>query len=431
MVNGASLNGRTKRRGIPLGAMRYPEFRKYWFATLASVIGFQMVMFSQLWLVRQLEESPLWLGAVGMANGVPSIVLTLFGGVLADRIPQKRLIMLTQTLMGSLVLLLAVLTMLGVVEVWHVLAIGFVSGAVNAFDAPARQAIFPNLIERKEMVSAVALNSSIWQGTRMVAPMFSGIIIAAFGTSTSLFIGAAGFLSMAVLISRLNVPLVTRTRRNSAVHDLVEGARYVRDNVLFSSLIGMTFFNSFFGMAYLQLMPIFTIDVLKKSAAAQGALMSAGGVGALLGTAVVALLGRVRRRGLLIVFGSACFGMLIVGFGLSHWYLLSIAFLFLSGFFQSVYMISIMSTLQMKVPDDLRGRVMGIYGMTYNLMPLGGMLAGGVASALSAPFAVAVGGGAVTGFALFNGAFHRTVRGLRAEMSQDGGREAAAGAARR
>lgn len=420
MANGASLSGRLGRGRVALGAMRYPEFRKYWLATLASVIGFQMVMFSQLWLVRQLEEDPLWLGFVGLANGIPSIVLTLFGGVVADRIDQKRLIMLTQTLMGSLVLLLAVLTFLRVVEVWHVIAIAFFSGAVNAFDAPARQTIFVNLIDRKEMVSAVALNSSIWPGSRMVAPMFAGVIIAAFSTATSLFIGAAGYLAMAVLIARLKAPPVTRSPRHGALHDLMQGARYVRDNVLFSSLIGMTFFNSFFGMAYLQLMPIFTIDVLKKSAAAQGALMSASGIGALLGTAVAALLGRVQRRGLLIVLGSACVGMLIVGFGLSHWYALSLTFLFLAGFCQSIYMISIMSTLQMKVPDELRGRVMGIHGMTYNLMPLGGMLAGGVASVLSAPFAVAIGGGAVSGFALFNGAFNRTVRGLKAEQEPAG-----------
>lgn len=424
-----ALSSRLARGRQSLGAMRNPEFRKYWFATLASVLGFQMVSFSQLWLVRQLEPNPLWLGAVGLATGVPSIALTLFGGVLADRVDQRRLIMVTQTLTGVFTALLATLTLLDVVQVWHILAIAFLIGAVNAFDGPARQAIFPDLIERKDLMNAVALNSSIWQGSRMVAPMLAGIIVAAFGTETALFVGAAGFLSMAALISSLKISQAQKQRGRSALQDLFQGAKFVRDSSLFSSLIAMTFFNSFFGMAYLQLMPIFTIDILHKSAAAQGALMSAGGIGALLGTACAAFLGRFPRRGLLILAGSLLFGGMIVGFGLSHWYGLSLGLLLLAGFCQSIYMISIMSTLQMKVPDELRGRVMGIYGMTYNLMPLGGMLAGGVASVLSAPFAVAAGGGAVSGYALLNGAFSRTVRGLKADPPHAGGREAEAGRA--
>lgn len=427
-----AVSSRLARGRESLGAMRNPEFRKYWFATLASVLGFQMVNFSQLWLVRQLEPNPLWLGAVGLATGVPSIVLTLFGGVLADRVDQRRLIMATQTLTGVFTALLATLTLLDVVQVWHILAIAFLIGAVNAFDGPARQALFPDLIERKDLMNAVALNSSIWQGSRMVAPMLAGIIVAAFGTETALFVGTAGFLGMAVLVSRIKVPAIQRQRGHSALQDLFQGAKFVRDNSLFSSLMAMTFFNSFFGMAYLQLMPIFTIDILHKSAAAQGALMSAGGIGALLGTVCSAFLGRFPRRGLLILAGSLLFGGLIVGFGLSHWYGLSLGLLFLAGFCQSIYTIAIMSTLQMRVPGQLRGRVMGIYGMTYNLMPLGGMLAGGVASVLSAPFAVAAGGGAVSGFAVISGAFNRTIRQLRADPKPSGAEHAHApvGAAR-
>ncbi|MBI4300459.1 MAG: MFS transporter [Chloroflexi bacterium] len=404
----------TRNRGM-LGAMRYPEYRKYWFATLASVIGFQMVTFSQLWLIRQLEKDPIWLGSVGLATGMPAIVLNLFGGVVADRLDQRRLIMATQTASATLILLLATLTLLGIVQVWHVLVIAFCNGTVQAFDQPARQAILPHLIDRKDLMNAVALNSSIWQGTRIVAPMLAGLIIAAAGTEASLYAGSAGFLSMVFLISRLKVPQIERPTHGTPLQNLLQGARFVRDNSLFSSLIGMTFFNSFFGLAYIQLMPIFAVDILHKGATAQGTLAGAGGIGALLGTAAVALMGRFAHRGWLLLGGSAIFGGFVVAFGLSHWYYVSIGLLFLAGFSQSVYMISVMSTLQARVPDQLRGRVMGIYGMTYNIMPVGGMASGLIASSLGAPFAVALGGSAVSGFAFLSGAFNRRVRRLGSE----------------
>lgn len=160
-------------RRASLGALQNVQYRRYWFATLIAVMGFQMSMFSQAWLVRQLEENPIWLGMVGLAQGVPAIVFNLVGGVMADRVEQRRLIIITQGLTGAMLLVLAMLVTFGVVRVWHILAIAFASGILRAFDQPARQALFPRLIDRKDMMSAVALNSSIWQGTRIIAPASS------------------------------------------------------------------------------------------------------------------------------------------------------------------------------------------------------------------------------------------------------------------
>lgn len=409
------MNSSLARAKQALGAMRYPEYRKYWFATLASVSGFQIVMFSQFWLVRQLEEDPIWLGAVGLATGLPAILLNLFGGVLADRVDQRRLIMFTQATTGCLVFLLATLTLLDIVKVWHVLAIAFCSGAIQAFDQPARHALFPHLIERKELMTAVALNSSIWQGTRIVAPAIAGMVIAVAGTEAALYAGSGGFLTMGLLTTRLKVPPIPKAISNNALADLLQGARFVRDNSLFSSLIAMTFFNSFFGMSYIALMPVFTVDILGKGATAQGILVSASGAGALLGTASAAMLGTFQKRGWLILLGGAFSGGFLIAFGLSEWFLLSIGCLFLIGFFQSIYMISIMTTLQMRVPDELRGRVMGIYSMTYSIMPLGAMVGGLLASLASAPFAMVFGGSAVSGFAFLSGTINRKVRQLRSD----------------
>src|ERR687888_1771364 len=149
-------------------ALHYPAYRAFWLGLLASVSGFQMLRFGQFWLVYQLTDSPLPLGYVGLANGVPAICLNLFGGVFADRFDQRRLIIITQSLTASLIFVLATLTLLGVVQVWHVLVIAFCAGAVESFDQPARQSLYPHLIDRKVMLSAVALNSSIRQGTRLI-----------------------------------------------------------------------------------------------------------------------------------------------------------------------------------------------------------------------------------------------------------------------
>jgi len=159
-------------------ALHYPAYRAFWLGLLASVGGFQMFRFGQFWLVYQLTDSPLPLGYVGLANGVPAICLNLFGGVFADRFDQRRLVMATQSLTAGLIFVLATLTLLDVVQVWHVVVIAFCAGAVESFDGPARQSLYPHLIDRRVMVSAVALNSCIWQGTRIIAPAVAGCIVA-------------------------------------------------------------------------------------------------------------------------------------------------------------------------------------------------------------------------------------------------------------
>ena len=173
--------------------MRYPAFRWFWLGSLASVSGFQILRFGQFWLVFQLTGSPLAVGAVGLANRIPAIILNLFGGVAADRLDQRRLIMVSQTITACLIILLATLTLKGVVEVWMILAIALLAGGVEAFDQPARRALYPHLIDRSALMSAVALNSSIWPGTRIMAPAAAGLIIAYANTAVAFYVAAVGF----------------------------------------------------------------------------------------------------------------------------------------------------------------------------------------------------------------------------------------------
>ena len=403
-------------------ALHYPAYRAYWLGTLASVSGFQVVRFGQFWLMYQLTDSPLALGYVGLAQAIPGIVLNLFGGVFADKVDLRRLVLTTQVLVAGLIFLLATLTLLDLVQVWHVLVIAFLAGAVNAFDEPARQALYPHLIDRKVMMSAVALNSSIWQGNRIIAPAVAGFIIALAGTAVSFYLAGLGFLIMAVVIISLNIPPVTERARGSPSQDLIEGLSFIWKNSIFSFLIGMTFFNSFFGLAYITLMPVFAVDILEVGADGQGLLMSVGGVGALLATVWLSSRARTQHKGLLILGGAVMFGLSLAAFALTSeligFYPLALALMFAVGLFNSAYNISVQSSLQAMVPDRIRGRVMGFYTMTYSISPLGAMQAGALGSLITVPFAIALGGIAVVAFAVGPAMFSSKVRNLGPTLKQ-------------
>jgi MFS family permease len=413
------------RSRVPLSlppALRYPAYRAFWLGLLASVGGFQMLRFGQFWLVYQLTESSLALGYMGLATGIPAICLNLFGGVFADAFDQRRLIMTTQSLTAGLIFVLATLTLFDIVQVWHVLVIAFGVGLVEAFDQPARQSLYPHLIDRQVMLSAVALNSSIWQGTRIIAPAIAGLIIAWTGTAVAFYLAGVGFLTMATVIYRLRLPPMEKRLRGKAVRDILEGLTFIRQNSIFSFLIAMTFFNSFFGLAYITLMPVLAVEILQVGAKGQGLLMGAGGVGSLLTTLWLSARSNVGSNGWRIIAGGVSSGLAIVTLGLTSAWIgsfgLAVAVMVSIGVGNTTYTTAIQSSLQMLVPDGMRGRVMGFYGMTYNLMPLGGMLMGGIADLVSAPFAIAMGGLAVTTFAIGPALLKGEVRSLGTRLRQ-------------
>ncbi len=405
-------------------AMQYPAYRSFWLGMLASVSGFQILRFGQFWLIFELTGSPLALGYVGLANGVPAIFLNLFGGVAADRMDNRRLIYVSQTITAILIFLLAVITLINMVEVWHLLTISFLAGAVEAFDQPARRALLPQLIDRKVMSSAVALNSSIWPGTRIMAPAAAGFIIALRGTEACFFVAGVGFLVMAAVAFRLRVPSVTRTSSSSPAHELLEGLKFIRKESMFSFLIAMTFFNSFFGNAYITLMPIFAVDILQVGAGKLGLLMGAGGIGSLATSIWLSTRTRLNHKGLLIMGSGILSGIAIAAFAVTAEFVrslpLAMALMLTIGVFNSLFTTTTQSSLQMMVPDYIRGRVMGFYGMTYNIRPLGGMQAGALANigAIGAPFAIAIGGMAVVAFAIGSALVNKNVRNLSTVLHQ-------------
>ena len=398
-------------------ALRHSSFRRFWIGMVASVLGFQIMTVAQGWLIYILTDSKIALGLVGLAAGLPAIALNLFGGVIADKVNQRRLLIATQTTSSMVMLALAILTLTGLVEPWHIITSAFLIGSVQAFDTPTRQSLFPHLIDREDMLNAVALNSMVWQGTRVIGPAIGGVIIGTrLGVAPGFFAPFLGFLMMAVMIATLRLPPIQRAEGASFFHDMAQGINFVRTNTIFAFLISMTFFNSIFGMSYIFILPVFARDIFEVGSTGLGVLHAASGFGALLGTLITASLGNFQRKGWLILGGAVLFGTFLILFAVTgslfKFFPLSLVFIFCAGVSTSIYMITIMSTLQLMVPNELRGRVMGIYGMTWSLLPVGAMQAGAIAEYTSAPLAVAVGGAAVIFFAIVMGLSIRQVRTL-------------------
>ncbi len=402
-----------------LGALHSPLYRRYWLGSLASIGATQLLVLGKGWLVFELSGSPLKLGLLGAAGAIPQILVTLFGGVLADRLDKRKVIMTTSLVICSLLLILAALDATGVVEVWHVIVIAALIGLTSGFDWPARQAFFPSLIDRKHMTSAVALNSVLWQGTRMVVPAIGGIIIAVSSTAVIFLAAAAGFFTMFLVLASFDV--VHRvTERGNSLHQFVEGLKFIITSKLFAVLIPLTWVVTFFGVSFIQLMPVFA-EILSVGERGFGFLLSASGVGSVTGTMFIVFVQNTRRLGWLILGGSlfaslALFGISVVtnyADTIQNAYAIAICFVFLMSMFNSMYLISSMTVLQMRVPDALRGRVMGIHGITFSLISLGALFGGSVASAYTAPIAVAVGASIVMFAVLLVAATQSEIRNLK------------------
>lgn len=355
---------------------------------------------AQGWLLFELTDSVIMLGYLGAAASIPTILMTLFGGALADRINKKHVLMATSISICFLLALLALLDATEYITPWGVIAIAAVVSIITGFDWPTRAAIFPHLIDKKDMMSAVALNSIIWQSSRMVMPMIGGLVIALVDTWLVFALCALGFLCMFFVVAGLNIEspkVVEQADKQSTLEQVKEGLNYILHNNVFLILISLSYASMFFGMSHMQLMPAFS-SLLGAGEQGYGLLLSATGVGAVAGTILIGSFQHSSRLGHIMLLSAAMAGLSVfvfafcAAFGESFKYsfLLAIISILIAATFNSMYMISSMTVLQLRVPDHLRGRVMGFHGVTYSMIPLGGLLAGFVASISSPPTAIAI-----------------------------------------
>jgi len=396
-----------------LSALRHRNYRLYWFGQLSSVLAQNMEGVAQGWLVLELTNSPLLLGITGLAFAAPTIALTLLGGVVADRADRRRIMILSQTLSAVTFFLLANLILLEWVVYWHVIVFAILSGCVRAFDRPSRMALLPQMVPKEDIANAVAVGGTIWQLNRLVGPAFAGMLIYLIGIGPTYYFCFAASLSAVVLW--LGIRLSTQPTAPSAggvMQHMAEGLNFIRKNEIYFIFIAIIFFNSAFGMSYLILMPVFARNVLDVGSQGFGFLQSVGGAGALVGVLAVAWFSHSRGKGMQALSGALLFGILLILFAASNSYMLSLALAFMLGVASQFYMTTISTVIQVNLPNELRGRVMGIYGLAWELMPVGGMIAGAIAEFAGAPIAVGFGGFMVAGMALLVAIFYPSVRRL-------------------
>ncbi|HJN91132.1 MAG TPA: MFS transporter, partial [Dehalococcoidia bacterium] len=382
-------------------AFSYSAYRRYWFASVCRVFGMTFRFIGAGWLVAvELDQSPLWLGLVALSSAIPTIILSIPAGAIADRVDSRRILLISQSCGLLAHLTIATLVVTDVVELWMVFIWAIAAGAFTAFDAPALQALLPRLIDMRVMASAVALNSSVWNGMRVIGPAIAGILIAVLGSTGPAFFFTAGGFALSVLLLASLTPGPVGRQSDAEHGGMWEGFRFIFARPLFFATIGLSFFTSVFGASYVILLPIFANETIDVGSQGFGFMEAASGVGALAATLFILKLGVGPRAGPTMLVAAAVFGVIIAGFAITESLPPAIALLFAAGIAEEIYLVVGMTTIQLHVPNELRGRVMGIWSMTWFLAAVGGFVAGAAAELLGVRLTIAAGALAVSGFAI-------------------------------
>ncbi|HUJ47309.1 MAG TPA: MFS transporter, partial [Rhizomicrobium sp.] len=376
--------------------LRHRNFRLFFAGQLTSLIGTWMQTVAQSWLVYRLTGSAVLLGTVAFVSQIPVFFLATVGGIVADRYPKRRVVVITQSAEMILAFLLAALTISGVVQVWHIIVLSGLLGVANAFDIPARQAFFVEIVGKEDLQSAIGLNSSIFNGARIIGPTIAGILVAIVHEGWCFFINGVSFFAVLIALLMMRVNEAESPRKHSeALHEALEGFRYALNSPTISSLLLLVALVSVVGIPYTVLMPIIAAKVLHGGARELGLLMGATGVGAVMGALTLAMRRSVRGLGRLAATAAGGFGVSLVLFSFSRWLALSMVLLVPIGYFVMLQMASTNTLLQSMSPDHLRGRIVALYSMMFmGMTPAGSLGAGFTADHLGAPATLAIGGAA-------------------------------------
>jgi len=376
-------------------ALKHYNYRLWFVGQIVSLVGTWMQSTAQGYLIYQLTGSSAYLGLVGFAGGAPSLLFTLFGGVVADRLPRRKLLVMTQTSMMILAFILAALTFTNVVQPWHIVILAFLLGVANAFEAPARISFVLELVSRKDMTNAIALNSTMFNIATVVGPSAAGLTYAAFGPGWCFTLNGISFTAVIAALLLMRIKLEPQLpRRISALADLGEGIRYVFKNRMIISLIGSVGFVGLFGIGMMNLLPAWAKDVMGGDVRTNGWLVSARGLGSLISALMLAYWGGRKLRGRLWTFGAFIMPVMLFIFAWIRWLPLSLVTLLGIGWGFMMVANNSQAIVQSLVSDHIRGRVMGVYTLVFfGSMPIGSLLAGSVAERIGEPLTVMLGAG--------------------------------------
>ncbi len=364
-------------------SLQVKYFRIYWLGMFVSLIGTWIQTVAQSWLVFELTNSAFLLGVVGFLGSIPIFVLSLFGGVLADRVNKRNILIFTQVTFMFLAFLLAVLTQFKLITPLQIMFIALFNGIVMAFDAPARQSIVVELVGKKHLFNAIALNSVAFNSSRIIGPAIAGVLVSVIGMSGCFYLNGISFLAVIIALFFIRLGTGAVRSNNSALKDLKEGLVFISHHRLILALVSMVGAMSLFGISYVILMPVFVNHVLHAGVKGLGVLMSSAGLGALIGALILARLGDFKYKGRFLIGSAFLFSLSLIIFSLSKNYALAVFSLILIGCTSVIPIALINTLLQINVPDAFRGRVMSLFMITFaGIMPFGNLISGGLAQSL-------------------------------------------------
>jgi MFS family permease len=382
------------RMGIVFRSLKHRNFRLFMGGQIISLVGTWMQTIAEAWLIYRLTGSSALLGLLGFVSQIPIFLLSPIGGLAADRWPRRRVIITTQVASMLLAFTLATLTLTGRIRVWEIIGLATLLGVVNAFDVPARQSFLIEMAGREDLLNAIALNSSMFNGARVAGPAVAGLLVAWIGEGWCFLLNGVSYFAV---LAGLYMMRIEKSRAahdgSSPIEKLREGFRFVRHAAPIRTLLLLLGVVSFMALPFSVLVPIFADRILHGGVSAYGNLMGAVGLGAMFGALALAMRQELRGLGNIVSYSSIGLGVSLTLFGASRWYFVSLAALALAGFTMMMQFTSTNTLIQAMVPDQLRGRVMSLYSMMFlGMSPLGSLLAGAIADRVGAPITVALGG---------------------------------------
>jgi len=371
-------------------ALSYPEFRVLWWGAFISTVGTWMQKVAQSWLVFTLTGSAFLLGFDSFLGEVPILLFSLIGGVVADRMDRRRLLLTSQYLQMTFALTLAALIYFDRVSVWHILLLSFLTGTAQAFGGPAYQSLIPTLVEKKDISNAIALNSIQFNLARIIGPVIAGLAFTALGAAACFLLNSVSFLAVIFSLSSFKSRTVPLESRGKLLDELRTGLSYVRRQPVLQVLSFLAFCSTFFGVPLITMLPVFAKDVFHLGPRGYSGLLACTGVGAVIGALVVAALGNFPNKGKVALVLQLLFGTMVVLFAFSPVLWLSLTALLLAGIALVAVFALISSLVQLRAPEAMRGRVVSIYMMAFRGgTPLGSLATGFLASHLSPSWVLA------------------------------------------
>jgi len=361
-------------------SLKIKYFRIYWLGMFVSLVGTWIQSVAQGWLVFQLTNSAFLLGVVGFLSSIPIFILSLFGGVLADRVNKRNILISTQAAFMFSAFLLGALTQFKFITPAQIMLIALLNGVIMAFDAPARQSIVVELVGKEHLFNAITLNSVAFNSSRIIGPAIAGVLISIIGMSGCFYLNGISFLAVIIALFYIKFDSSGQRKNGTILRDINEGLIFIRGHRLVLALVSLVAAISLFGVSYVILMPVFASHVLGVGIKGLGVLMSSTGLGALAGALGLARLGNFRAKGKFLIWSVFAFAVCLIVFSLTKNYFLSILTLIFVGC-SSVVPIALVNTLlQVNVPDEFRGRVMSLFMITFaGITPFGNLISGTLA----------------------------------------------------